>query len=803
MKLIEAENIIIDLKNKYNVDLDALIKTIKDYNPDFNEKKFKDAFVFATIAHHGQTRKQENLPYIIHPFETVKILTQIHADEPTLIAALLHDVPEDTSYTLENIETRFGKQIAYMVEGITKLSKVHYRHDMQQRDIESMKKLFVHVAEDPRTMLIKLADRLHNMRTLEYMDVTEKKIRKARETLEIFTPIANLLGIREIQMELEDLCFLHLYPDDYKNLKNKVQEIKKENSKYLSKMVSDTEKSLKDYDIDAIVYSYQENLYRTYKRMKRENQKIEDIETILFVNIIVSEISQCYQSLGIVHSLYKMKPSKFKDYISLPKANGYRSIHTTVFGIKGITTKFCIRTTEMHYEAQYGIAASYFENKGKKPISTATRASWVEEVLQFQQDKSFESKYLDELKNSLLKDRINVLTPHGKILELPIGSTAIDFAYNIHTEVGHRAMCAIVNGHNTSLDYILKKGDIVKIITTDYPKAPSYEWLNYAKTTIAIKRIKDYFKKESYPAKVQLGRKILQKEFDRAGIGVINSLPKWRIQLLSEAHPSLNIQTTEDIFVNVAEGSISPLEVVNSFTQSGIKSKYKGHSPKEAISIKEVKPTKFNLRLIGKQVVNPINVLNIIQKYKDNIELLSSEVKTGFFSKKLIFKTSMKATHYKYISLLCRDLENIDGVEEVQRLFRSRRIIFFLGSFITFLIWIYHPLALKLIASQQQLTESFKNLLANIVLFAGLLFIFALILLLNHFTERSLPEFRDTKKFWTMAYILSSFALMTIFLEIFLIELTFDWAWVLGTIALIFGYLTMQYIYYKGKKKLE
>jgi GTP pyrophosphokinase len=224
MLAAKAEKLLDTLQKQYKLDLDGLIKSIQKYNPDFNQNKFREAFAFAAIAHDGQTRKEENLPYIIHPFETVKILSQIHADESTLIAALLHDVPEDTSCSIEQIEANFGKEVAYMVEGITKLSKVHYHNDMQQREIESMKKLFIHVAEDPRTMLIKLADRLHNMRTLSYMDVPEKRLRKARETLEVFTPIAKLLGIKDLQSELEDLCFFYLFPEDYAKLKDKVQE---------------------------------------------------------------------------------------------------------------------------------------------------------------------------------------------------------------------------------------------------------------------------------------------------------------------------------------------------------------------------------------------------------------------------------------------------------------------------------------------------------------------------------------------------------------------------------------------------
>ncbi|MCC7432107.1 bifunctional (p)ppGpp synthetase/guanosine-3',5'-bis(diphosphate) 3'-pyrophosphohydrolase, partial [Candidatus Peregrinibacteria bacterium] len=382
-----ATQIVSVLEKKYHLDIEGLIECVLSYNPKFNAEKFREAFKFAALAHDGQLRKQESLPYILHPFETAKILTQIHADETTLIASLLHDVPEDTNFTLEHIEHKFGKQVAYMVEGITKLSKVHYRNNMETREIESMKKLFIHVAEDPRTMLIKLADRLHNMRTLEYMDKPEKRLRKARETLEIFTPIASLLGIKEIQSELEDLCFVNLFPEDFGKLKKLVLKEQQEKSKELTHMIHEVEKSLKSRHIDAIVYAYQENLYQIYKRLKQENKTIAEHEITLHINIIVPELSECYETLGVVHSLYRPIPGRFKDYISIPKASGYQSLHSTVFGKNGVSVKFRIRTNQMHFEAQYGIAASYFSEDPTKRKTFTTkdpRSQWVEEVIAIQ-----------------------------------------------------------------------------------------------------------------------------------------------------------------------------------------------------------------------------------------------------------------------------------------------------------------------------------------------------------------------------------------------------------------------------------
>ncbi len=788
------------LHKENNVNIDELVQAIKGYSPDFDEELFIKAFKFAAMAHEGQMRKQANVPYIVHPFETAKILTQIHADETTLIAALLHDVPEDTSHTLEEIETLFGKQVAYLVEGITKLSKVHYRHDMQQREVESMKRLFIHVAEDPRTMLIKLADRLHNMRTLEYMDMPEKRLRKARETLEIFTPIASLLGIKELQSELEDLCFINLFPKDYARLRSKVLETKKKYSEDLEKMISETEAELKSNQIDAIVYSYQENLYRTYNRLKRKGKKLEDLEVTFLINVIVNDVASCYEALGIVHGLFRPQPGKIKDYIPLPKANGYQSLHTTVFGSKGINTKYCIRTNQMHYEAQYGIASSYFsENERKHKLFTDEdpRSQWVEEAIQVQKEQQSESKYFDELKNYVFQDRINVLTPKGKSIELPINSTCIDFAYCIHTEVGHRAIRAIVNGSNVALDHLLKPGDVVRIITTNYSKGPSYEWLGFAKGSQARKAMKEYFKHESIASKVQIGRKMMQKEYDRAGLGLVNNLPKWKIQKVAQYFPSLNIQTTEDIMVHLAEGSISTLDVINLVS---IQKPGTVKLPNEELGdFSHQKLTKLSIRAICDTSVNFTELAAAMQRRKDAIFLISGSTKYNFINNKITYRANLLVKGYSDIANIFRELESVPGVEQVERVFFGKKALFVLGSIFTFLFWAIHPIALYYITSLWNTSPEEVRIVANTVLFAGLLILFLLIFSLKQHTENSFPEYREGSRLWQIAYILSFFALVTILMEIYLYKLKFDWAWAMVSVVLIFAYLTGQYIYYKER----
>ena len=795
--------IVDQLERKYQINIDGLIFAIKSYNKEFNEEKFRQAFMFAAFAHNGQMRKQENIPYIVHPLETAKILTQIHADETTLIAALLHDVPEDTNFTLDQISEVFGKQVAFLVEGITKLSKVHYRHNMQQREVESMKKLFVHVSEDPRTMLIKLADRLHNMRTLEYMDVPEKRLRKARETLEIFTPIANLLGIKELQTELEDLCFQNLYPEDFHKLSQIVSQARDLNRSRQTHMIEKVEQVLKDNQIDAIVYPYQNNLYDIYKRLKNENKQIDDYEISFSFNIIVEEVSDCYKTLGLIHGTFRPKPNCFNDYISLPKANGYQSLNTTVFGEGGIITKICIRTNQMHFEAQYGIAASYFSNHGTKKklfIGHDPRSQWIEEAIQIQKDSPAEDQYIDDLKQFVFNDRITVLTPKGKNIDLPSNATCIDFAYLIHTEVGNRAIRALVNGLNVPLDYQLKRGDEVKILTTDYPKSPSYEWLSFAKTPQARKKMSDYFKRESPASKVQNGRKMLQKEYDRAGLGLVNNLPNWKIKLAADKYSWLTIITLDDIFINIAEGNLSTLDVVNLFNPSESGVTEKSNSKNLAELSNDLKNLiKFRIKVVAEANINISKFVDVIQKRKDTVILVSSESHYSNFSKQLFLQATMFVRTFNDISTICREIEQLDGVIEVSRLFLSRKIFFFLASIFIFIFWAIHPYALYLITTTWQASDVDVRFVANLVLFAGLFILFSLIFFLQQFTNRSFPEFRENNRLWFVAYVLSFFALITIFLEIYLYKLHFDWPWVLGGAILLFAYLTGQYIYSKDK----
>jgi len=432
------------LENDFGIDPLELVNNIKRYLPDFHVNKFMKVFEFAMQAHNGQIRKNGD-PYIIHPFETVRILTSLHVDEDTLIAGLLHDVPEDTERTILDIESKFGKRVAFLVEGVTKLSKVHYKNDMAMRQVESLKKLFIHTAQDPRIILIKLADRLHNMRTLHFIDKEEKRLRISRETLEIFVPIANLLGIEELKSELEDLCFKYLYPVDYEMLSERMKLSRQKNAEALDRTVITLEKTFKENNIDVTIYGRLRKLYGIYKRLAGDLSNLQEYDKNIALRIIVSDTEECYKVLGLLHSIFRPRPGKFNDYIAVPKRNGYQSLHTSVFGYLGLCIDFQIRTHQMHLEAEYGIAARYFRSRDNKNphLEEDQRADWAAKIMDVQENlenlenssEVSEEKFMDGLREDVFHDRIFVFTPKGDSIDLPQDATCIDFAYTLSSEV--------------------------------------------------------------------------------------------------------------------------------------------------------------------------------------------------------------------------------------------------------------------------------------------------------------------------------------------------------------------------------
>lgn len=471
--------------------IEQIISQAQKSHPDADLDILRRAYVFAEAAH-GEQKRKTGEPYIQHPLQTAYILAQIRADIPTIAAGLLHDVPEDTATTLDDVKAEFGEEIARLVEGITKLSKIKYRGIARYR--ESLRKMFLAMAEDLRVILIKFADRLHNLRTLEGVP-SEKQQRIARETLEIYAPIAGLLGISSLKWQMEDICFKYLYPEEYAKLEYKYEiEKKTELKQYIARMKQIISKKLEEEHIVHEVDGRFKHLYSIWQKMQAKDRPFDEIYDVFALRILVPTVADCYKTLGIIHATWRPDYNHFKDYIAVPKPNGYRSIHTTIFGPGGQPTEFQIRTKEMHEEAQYGISAHWYykqlrgDEKEKMP-------KWVQEIMEIQREATSSKEFVSEMKFHIFQDRIFVFTPTGDVHDLPSGATPIDFAYSVHSDIGNKAVSARVNHQQAPLDAQLKNGDVVEIVIDPHRNGPNYDWLKFVKTRRARAKIKQYAKR--------------------------------------------------------------------------------------------------------------------------------------------------------------------------------------------------------------------------------------------------------------------------------------------------------------------
>jgi len=791
------ELLIDNLQKEYGIDLEAMVGDMKRYLPDLNESRIKKAFFFAAEAHQGQLRK-DNKPYITHPFEAARILTSLHVDEDTVIAALLHDVPEDTSFGLSTIDEKFGKKVAFLVDGITKLAKVHYQHDMVQRQIESLKKLFLHTAQDPRIILIKLADRLHNMRTLQYVEKETKRVRISRETMEIFVPIANLLGIEDIKAELEDLSFRFLLPDEYESISDRIMRSRDLHHKVVDRTIETIEAAMKKHGIKATVVGRHRNIYSIYKKVVSQTRRLDEFDNLVSLRIIVQDNDECYKTLGIIHSIFKPKPAKFKDYIAVPKINGYQSLHTTVFGVEGITTEIQIRTQQMHLEAEYGIAAHNFYLMGrdrKQLLEDDSRSSWVEKILQLQKLQEQDEEFMDDLRRDVLHDRIFVFTPRGQSIDLPQSATCIDFAYQIHTEVGHRALKADINGEIVPMATILQNGDTVRIITSDSAKGPDRSWIPFARTSTARNRIREYLKKSSREHKIKVGQEILQKELDRAGLGLLKDIPNNKIKkYCTECGKFANVN---DILIAIGEGILRPVDFVRSlYPQATPTLGFLQLLELPILRQKQQTHTPIAIKITSKDSVGQLErLLKAISNL--NVNVLKTRAYISLLTGDFICRQTVWVKDFSEVSELFENLEQVDGVKKVERLFWQRMVLFYLAIFFTFFIWLAHPFILNYLAIN--VPHDINTDILNPLLYAGLLMLFMLIFLLKSITSRSFPDFRETGIFWIITFLLSLFAAITVMAEIYFFRLHFNILFVGGVMVMIFLYLIVEYLTYRNK----
>lgn len=551
-----------EVQNKSIEDIISLVKQKKRWA---DTKLIVKAYNYAKEKHGTQCRKSGE-PYIIHPVQVAYILADIGLDEATICAALLHDVVEDTEVTHEDLVRDFGEEIATMVAGVTKLGELRYQASTEERQVENYRKMFLAMGKDIRVIIIKLADRLHNLRTLKYLR-RDRQIANAKETMELYAPLANRLGIYSLKWELEDLAFKYLYPEEYRELVEGIDKKREERLQFIEKIMDDIRGQLKKQKIEAEVTGRAKHLYSIYRKMKRDNKTLDQIYDLFALRILVNSVKDCYAALGVVHEMYSPMPGRFKDYIAVPKPNMYQSIHTTLLGEKGTPFEVQIRTWEMHRIAEYGIAAHWaykeanYGKKGKQVVTvTKDKLAWLRETLEWQQDMKDPQEFLNTLKTELFEDEVYVFTPKGKILVLPRDATPIDFAYSIHEEIGNHMVGCKINSKMMPIITKLQSGDIVEIMTSDSQKGPSRDWLKFIKTTKAKSKIQSWFKKEQRSENIEKGKDLIEKEIKRIGISHDELFKQDYINAALDRYKFKNL---EDMYASVGFCAISQVKIIS------------------------------------------------------------------------------------------------------------------------------------------------------------------------------------------------------------------------------------------------
>lgn len=550
--------------------LEELISKIKANGNNVYIDLVKKAYDLAFEAHKEQKRESGE-PYIIHPISVAMILADMGMDTNTIVAGLLHDVIEDTDYTYEDISNIFNVEVANLVDGVTKLGKIKYKSKEEQQ-ADNVRKMLLAMAKDIRVIIIKLADRLHNMRTLKYMK-PEKQKKKAQETLDIFAPLAHRLGISKIKWELEDLCLRYIHPEEYYDLVNMIAEKRVEREKFISRIIEELKENLDKANIDSDIEGRPKHFYSIYRKMVNKHKSIEQIFDLTAIRILVNTVKDCYAVLGIVHTIYKPIPGRFKDYIAMPKPNMYQSLHTTVIGSEGKTFEIQIRTFEMHRTAEYGIAAHWKYKSGvtgtdSKDMTFENKLTWLRDILEWQKEAVDATEFMEGFKLDLFSDEIFVFTPKGVVINLPAGATPIDFAYKIHTDIGNKCVGAKVNGKIVTLDYKLKTGEIVEILTSSSSRGPNIDWLNIANSNQARSKIKQWLRKARREENLERGKEMLEKECKKQSL-LFSDLCKGPLydKLLKRYH----LNNVEEIYVAVGEGELLSSTVISKLKENVVK----------------------------------------------------------------------------------------------------------------------------------------------------------------------------------------------------------------------------------------
>lgn len=538
--------------------MDELLQKLKKNFSEAEFQELKAAYDFSAAAHEGQKR-QTGEPYFIHPCAVVNILVDLGFDDvSTLVAAFLHDVLEDTPVTSDELEQKFGKEVLELVEGVTKLDKIKFV-SAEDEQAENLRKMFFAMAKDYRVIIIKLADRLHNMRTLDALK-PEKQIKIATQSLKIYAPLAGRLGLSFVKCELEDLAMRYLYPDDYYELVEFIKTKSKERQQFIEKICDELKAKLQELGIEGEVNGRQKHLYGIYKKMLKQGKNIEQIYDISAVRVIVNEVQDCYTVLGAIHTMWMPLPGRFKDYIAMPKHNGYQSLHTTVITKFKETFEIQIRTYEMHRIAEYGIAAHWKYKEGKTGATKIDdQINWLREVMDTQRESSDSHEFLENIEGNVFTDEVYVFTPKGKVLNLPVGSTTVDFAYAIHSAVGNKCIGAKVNGKIVPLNTVLNTGDIVEILTTNSGKGPSRDWIKFVKTASARTKIRQYFKKEMKEENIKRGKDMLEREAKRRGYNLSELLSTAGLNYIMNRY---TLSSIDDLYASVGFGGLTTNQII-------------------------------------------------------------------------------------------------------------------------------------------------------------------------------------------------------------------------------------------------
>ena len=548
---------------KVQYTIEDIVNKMKKNNKKSDIKLIMKAYNYAKENHGDQLRKSGE-PYIIHPIQVAYTLAELELDDATICAALLHDVVEDTEVTHQDLTNEFGIEIAEMVDGVTKLSKLNYE-SVEEAQVENYRKMFLAMGKDIRVIMIKLSDRLHNMRTLKYLS-RDRQIANAKETMDLYAPLANRLGIYSLKWELEDLSFKYLYPEEYREIVEGIDRKREERLQFIDKIEEQIKQELKKQKIEAEITGRAKHLYSIYRKMKRDNITLDQIYDLFALRIIVNSVKDCYAALGVVHELYNPMPGRFKDYIAVPKPNMYQSLHTTLIGEKGTPFEVQIRTWDMHRIAEYGIAAhwAYKEAsfaKGKKANVKVSedKLAWLRETLEWQKDMQDPQEFLNTLKTELFEDEVYVFTPKGDIKVLPSGSTPIDYAYSIHAEIGHHMTGCKINSKMMPIITKLKNGDIIEIITSENSKGPSRDWLKFIQSSTAKNKINAWFKKNLREENIEKGKDLIEKEIKRIGM---NHDDLFKQEFIEGALNRYKFNSIEDMYASVGFGAITSGKVI-------------------------------------------------------------------------------------------------------------------------------------------------------------------------------------------------------------------------------------------------